>query len=380
MDFTTLTIEALKAIASIVGSYGLAIILLTVVIRLAMWPLNVSQQRSMKMMQSLQPKIKAIQDRYKNDPQKMQQKLMEFYKEHKFNPMGGCLPLLIQLPIFILLYSALMSPQFIQIAGDASFGFLGRLDTTLRATAGRSYDGTFGVSQGDTFTIGKTAKVYLPNETLDNVKVKNPAKAIEIQGEFKPGETVDFKIDLDHLDLKFAQLDQIEKAEIAVTDMSNKEIENITFKKEGSVLAASVPTTVASRAVHWDALDATVVGTDASRAFHWDVFVLIALFALTMFASQKIMMATNKPKDGATDPTQEAIQKSMGTFMPIMIIGTFIIIPIPAGVLLYLVTSNIIQILQTVIVNKQIDAEQARTEVLASDSDVADAKQIKSKE
>ena len=66
--------------------------------------------------------------------------------------------------------------------------------------------------------------------------------------------------------------------------------------------------------------------------------------------------------------------------MPIMIIGTFIIIPIPAGVLLYLVTSNIIQILQTVIVNKQIDAEQARTEVLASDSDVTGAKQIKSKE
>ena len=180
MDFTTLTIEVLKALASIVGNYGVAIILLTVVIRLAMWPLNVSQQRSMKMMQSLQPKIKAIQDRYKNDPQKMQQKLMEFYKDHKFNPMGGCLPLLIQLPIFILLYSALLSPQFIQIAGDTSFGFLSRLDTTLRATAGRSYDGTFGVSQGDTFTIGKTAKVYLPTETLDNVKIKNPAKAIEI--------------------------------------------------------------------------------------------------------------------------------------------------------------------------------------------------------
>ena len=118
MDFTTLTIELLKGLAHVVGNYGFAIILLTIIIRLAMWPLNVSQQRSMKMMQNLQPKIKAIQDRYKNDPQKMQQKLMEFYKEHKFNPMGGCLPLLIQLPIFILLYSALMSPQFIQIAGD----------------------------------------------------------------------------------------------------------------------------------------------------------------------------------------------------------------------------------------------------------------------
>lgn len=362
MDFTTLTIEALKALASIVGNYGLAIILLTVVIRLAMWPLNVSQQRSMKMMQNLQPKIKAIQDRYKSDPQKMQQKLMEFYKEHKFNPMGGCLPLLIQLPIFILLYSALMSPQFIQIAGDTSFGFLSRLDTTLRATAGRSFDGTFGVSQDDTFTLGKTATVYLPDETLENVKIKDPNKAIEIQGEFKPGENIDFKIDLDHLNLKFAQLDQIQKAEISVTDMTNKEVEKITFTKQGSVLAASVPTIV------------------AARSFHWDVFVLIALFALTMFASQKIMMATQKPKDGAVDPTQEAIQKSMGTFMPIMIIGTFVIIPIPAGVLLYLVTSNIIQILQTVIVNKQIDKEQERTKNIVTDSDIAGAKKIEPKE
>ena len=361
MDFTTLTIELLKGLASIVGNYGFAIILLTVIIRLAMWPLNVSQQRSMKMMQTLQPKIKAIQDRYKSNPQMMQQKLMEFYKEHKFNPMGGCLPLLIQLPIFILLYSALMSPQFIQIAGDTSFGFLGRLDTTLRATAGRSYDGVFGMSAGDTFTTGKSAKVYLPDEVLENVKIKNPTKAVEIQGKFNPGESVDFKIDLDYLDLKFAQLNEIEKAEVAITDMNNKEIENITFTKQGNVLAASVPT------------------IQVSRTFHWDVFLLIALFAVTMFASQKIMMATNKPKNGAVDPTQEAIQKSMGTFMPIMIIGTFVIIPIPAGVLLYLVTSNIIQIIQTVIVNKQIDIEHSHTANLATDSEVAGAKKIEPK-
>lgn len=361
MDFTTLTIELLKALANIVGNYGFAIIVLTIIVRLAMWPLNVSQQRSMRTMQNLQPKIKAIQDRYKSNPQMMQQKLMEFYKEHKFNPMGGCLPLLIQLPIFILLYSALMSPMFIQIAGDTSFGFLSRLDTTLRATAGRSYDGQFGVSQGDTFTLGKTAKVYLPNEVLDNVKIKNPAKAIEIQGEFKPGESVDFKIDLDHLDLKFAQLNEIEKAEIDVTDMNNKEIEKVTFTKQGSILAASVPTIV------------------AERAFHWDVFLLIALFAITMFASQKVMMATQKGKNGPSDPTQEAIQKSMGTFMPIMIIGTFVIIPIPAGVLLYLVTSNVIQIVQTVIVNKQVDLEQANISNIATDSDIADAKKIEPK-
>ena len=123
MDFTTLTIDVLKLL-SVVGGYGVGIILLTIIIRLAMWPLGVSQQRSMKMMQTLQPKLKAIQDRYKNDPQTMQRKMMEFYKEHKFNPMSGCFPLLIQMPIFILLYSALMSPQFIQMAGNTEFFFV----------------------------------------------------------------------------------------------------------------------------------------------------------------------------------------------------------------------------------------------------------------
>lgn len=359
MDFTTLTIKFLQVLAHFVGNYGFAIIVLTIIVRVAMWPLNVSQQKSMRMMQSLQPKIKAIQDRYKSNPQMMQQKLMEFYKEHKFNPMGGCMPLLIQLPIFILLYSALMSPQFIQIAGDTSFGFLSRLDTTLRASAGRSFDGEFGISQGDTFMAGKTAKVYLPNEVLENVKIKNPNKAVQIQGEFKPGDTVDFKVDLDYLDLRFEQLEKIEKAEITVTDMSNKEVENVTFTKRGSVLAATVPT------------------IKVERDFHWDVFMLIALFAITMFASQKVMMATNKSQ--SSDPTQEAIQKSMGTFMPIMIIGTFVIIPIPAGVLLYLVTSNIIQIVQTVIVNKQFDMEQTKTGGIVTDSEIANAKKIEPK-
>ena len=160
MDFTTLTIDILKML-SIVGGYGIGIILLTIIIRAAMWPLGVSQQRSMRTMQMLQPKMKAIQERYKSDPQKMQQKMMEFYKEHKFNPMAGCFPLLIQMPIFILLYSTLMSPQFIQMAGDSQFLFIKRLDATLKTTAGISKDGVLGVSKFDTFMTGKTAKVYL---------------------------------------------------------------------------------------------------------------------------------------------------------------------------------------------------------------------------
>lgn len=348
MYFTTLTIEALKMLAHFVGNYGLAIIVLTIIVRMFLWPLNVSQQRSMRQMQTLQPKLKAIQERYKNDPQKMQMKMMEFYKEHKFNPMGGCLPLLVQMPVFILLYSALMSPQFIQIAHDTQFLFVKSLATTLRATAGISNDGMMGTSKYDTFILGKTATVYLPNETLENVKVDKPNKALEVQGELVPGEPIDFKVSLDQLDLKFSQLDQIQKADMSITDVNTKETEKVTFERNGGLLTASVPS------------------KEVEHTFHWDVLVLIALFGLTMWLSQKLMMAQNK-NAMSDDPTQQAIQKSMGTFMPVMIIATFVIIPIPAGVLIYLIVSNVIQVLQTVIVNKQMDAEEAAKKVQATD-------------
>lgn len=360
MDFTTLTINALAALSHLVGSYGLGIIVLTVVIRLAMWPLGVSQQRSMKTMQTLQPKMKAIQDRYKSDPQMMQKKMMEFYKEHKFNPMSGCFPLLVQMPIFILLYTALMSPQFIQIAGQSQFLFVKSLSETLKSTAGISYDGVMGVSKYDTFTLGNNAKVYLPKETLESVKVEKPNRALEVQGSITPGEPIDFKVSLDSLDLKFSQLDQIQKAELTINNAQNRESEKIEFVRKGGILAASMPT----KAV--------------KGAFHFDVLILIVLFGLTMVATQKIMMATTNTQQ--QDATQQALQKSMGMFMPVMIMATFVFIPIPAGVLLYLIASNVIQIVQTVIINKQLDVEDAKKKQKIDDDAVKTAKKVDIKE
>lgn len=358
MDFITITIEILKSL-SIIGGFGVGIILLTVLVRLAMWPLGVSQQRSMRTMQMLQPKMKAIQERYKNDPQQMQTKMMEFYKEHKFNPMAGCFPLLIQMPIFILLYSALMSPQFIQIAGDSPFLFINRLDATLKTNAGISNDGVLGVSKYDSFMLGKTAKVFLDKETLDNVKISKPNKAVEIQGELTPGEPVDFKVSLDNLDLKFSQLDKIQKAEMTVTDLQTKESELMTFERKDGILVATFPT------------------KEVKNTLHYDVLILIVLFGLTMFATQKIMMATSKTKN--QDPAQEAIQKSMNTFMPIMLTATFVFIPIPAGVLLYLISSNVIQVAQTVIINKQLEKEDEKKKQKIDEDVVSKAKKVENK-
>lgn len=367
MDFVSMTIDALALLAKVVGNWGVAIIVLTILVRAAMWPSSVSQQRSMRTMQELQPKMKQIQDRYKSNPEQMQKKMTEFYKEHKFNPLSGCLPLLIQLPIFILLYSALISPQFIEKAGQANFLFIKRLDATIKSNAGVSYDGSFSASNSSRFASGKTAVVYLGDEVLEGVKVEQPLKAIAVQGDIVPSQPIDFKVKLDNLNLKYSQLDKITKADFDIINTQTKETEKATFERKGDILTASIPT------------------IEVKENIHYDVIFLVLLFALTMWVSQKVMMASNKTS--AQDPTQAAMQKAMGTMMPVMIGATFIFIPIPAGVLLYLVTSNIFQIAQTLVINKQLDKEVSqktvetpKDDIVDSDTEIKTAKKIKAKD
>lgn len=97
----------LKLTYRYVGSYGISIIILTVIIKLLLWPLTTKSTMAMKKMQKLQPEIKAIQEKYKDDPKKQQEEMMLLYRKYGYNPMGGCLPMLIQLPIFVALYQAL---------------------------------------------------------------------------------------------------------------------------------------------------------------------------------------------------------------------------------------------------------------------------------
>jgi YidC/Oxa1 family membrane protein insertase len=100
----------LAAIYSVVKSYGLAIILLTILTRLVLLPLSIKQTRSMREMQRIQPEVKKLQAKYKGDKQKMNQEMMALYKEHGVNPFGGCLPLLMQFPVLIALFNVLRKP------------------------------------------------------------------------------------------------------------------------------------------------------------------------------------------------------------------------------------------------------------------------------
>ena len=109
---------------SFTHNYGIAIILMTILIRLILYPLMQKQMVSMREMQKIQPLMKGVQDKYKNDKERLNKELMALYKEHKVNPMSGCLPLIIQMPILILLFQVLRKFEYLDTVGKIAGGFL----------------------------------------------------------------------------------------------------------------------------------------------------------------------------------------------------------------------------------------------------------------
>ena len=111
-------VYVLNAIYGVVGNYGIAIIIVTILMRIIIFPLTLKQEKSMKKMRDLQPEIEKIKEKYKDSPQEYQQKTAELYRESGVNPLGGCLPLLIQMPVFVALYGAFSGNA---IPADAKF-------------------------------------------------------------------------------------------------------------------------------------------------------------------------------------------------------------------------------------------------------------------
>jgi YidC/Oxa1 family membrane protein insertase len=107
----------IKAFYRLVHNYGIAIILMTIVIKIILYPLTRKSFQSMRRMSTLQPKINEIREKYKNNPQQMNKEIQSLYRKEKVNPMGGCLPLILQLPIFYALYSLLSG--MVELRGES---------------------------------------------------------------------------------------------------------------------------------------------------------------------------------------------------------------------------------------------------------------------
>lgn len=217
-----LMMPLLKYFHVLTGSYGWAIVFLTLAVKTALMPLTFQSLKASIEMQKLQPKLKELQNKYKDRPEVYNKKVMELYRDSKVNPLGGCLPILFQMPFFIGLYSTFISDEFKKlIAGghDASFLFIN---------------------------------------------------------------------------------------------------------------------------------DLTRVGLSSAAGLHLDNLILILLFGVTTFVSQKMMI---------TNP-DDPMQKQMLYLMPPMITFMFVLIPVPSGAMLYIVVSNLYTIAQNIVVlNKKKSME-----------------------
>lgn len=137
-----LLLQLLNFFNQYVHNYGIAIILLTITVRILLLPLTIKQTKSMQAMQKIQPKLKKLQEKHKDDKEKLQKEMMKFYAENKVNPLSGCLPLLLQLPIFFALFRMLLENKALRKASFLVIPSLSKSagDFSLAASQAIPYD------------------------------------------------------------------------------------------------------------------------------------------------------------------------------------------------------------------------------------------------
>ncbi len=335
----------LNLFKGVVGSYALAIIALTASLRLILWPLNTQQTRSMKKMQELQPKIKDLQAKFKDNPQKMQQEMMKFYGENKFNPFSGCLPMIIQLPIFIGLYGMLVSPDFLAAAGPERFFFIDNLAHTLFSHAGESLDEKFQINDNDTFITASKIDIHLESGSTVQYKIRNNREVLNIQPKpMIPGEpvTIGLKPSLIHdSGLSDTWIDEkVKFANLTIVNDSTKEVEKLKFMPTENGAISEDPS-----ANRWG-LTTTIQTTQGDTKVNLDVLYLVLLYAIITVLYQRVMTP-------ATPVADNNPQAKLMKLMPLFFVGFLVFLPIPAGVILYLVVTMLLMFIQTWWVNYQ---------------------------
>ncbi len=337
MDITySFMLPIVQYFAKVTHSYGWAIVLLTLLVRVLVWPLVSQSTRSMQRLSQLQPKIKELQERYKDDPAVFQQKAMEFYSKNKVNPMGGCLPTLIQLPILIALYATFAGPPFGDKMINVPVNVVEQKPGIQIKKDEASKDNSPFVSKE-----GALSKVVIfPGEMTipEGEKVDFGTRAIDGKQpeDFKPSWSV-------------LKDNKPAVAEDAIIDADG----HAEFKKVGSYRVTGVVHGVARNEpfLFVTSLGKVVAGVDLLKPQNLDSLSLILLFGITMFISQKLTMPTAK-KDPSQMDENELVQYRTSQLMPVMITGTFLFVPLPTGVYVYFVLSNIVQTLQTALLMK----------------------------
>jgi YidC/Oxa1 family membrane protein insertase len=320
----------------LVPSYGLAIIALTVVIRLALFPLSAGSIRSARRMRIAQPVMQKrqaeIKAKYANNPQKQQEELGSLMKEFG-SPLSGCLPLLVQMPILFALFATLRGSPFADVPYTLNLKVLpadqiaavepkpfNSPSHSIFVTATNHVPVIASLEKGTKLGVGDTETVSLHTKTGDSFG--SVLSGVENGSSFNPTWTVT-------------------KGEGLVSVDQNGTIHAIA--PGDAVVEAKIPG-LAARSGFLFIKALGQVGFYTDGALNWDIAILVAAFGASLFVSQ-ILSGMGMP----ANPQQSTANK----ITPVMITGMFLFFPLPAGVLLYMVVANIFQALQTFLLTRE---------------------------
>lgn len=358
MDISLITyhfiLPMLEFFKNTLGSYGWAIIAVTVLIKAILYPLTKQQTESMRKLQALQPKIKIIQDRfnqqkerYKDKPAKLkeeqadfQKDMMEFYKSNKVNPLGGCFPMLFQLPILIALFWAFNGSPFKPVAITVPVEILSADQIANEHIESASKPTIYVGSKGE-----KGRLVLNPGHIKVSVPKEVSYKILKLEGDINgvTSSAIWELTDRPYYNPAYMGKDLSSYATLAVNPDNSVTVKT---KQPGHVyLNAILPGTSAKdRFLFITGLGKTGAVDPYTHKLNFDVIILVFLFALTIWASSKVTSRSTPPP---ADPKQAEMQRMMQSIMPPMVAMMTLMFPVPAGVLLYFVISGYIQAFQT---------------------------------
>ncbi|MBN3959308.1 membrane protein insertase YidC [Nostoc sp. NMS8] len=321
----------------IVPSYGLAIVALTLIVRFALYPLSAGSIRNMRKMRIVQPlmqkRMAEIKERYKDEPQKQQEEMVNVQKEFG-NPLAGCFPLLVQMPVLLALFATLRGSPFASASYSVNLQILPaeqieQIQPQAFATAPQNIY----VADGEHVKVA----AIIPSGT--KLAVGEQTKIQYQTTEGKP-----FQVLLaEHPENKLIPDWKITKGEDKIKIDAQGNVEAL---QPGEVsIQGTIPGLAAEKGFLFiDALG-RVGAQDPDGTIHWDIVAMIVFFGISLYVSQ---MLSGQNSSGG-NPQQDTVNK----ITPVIFSGMFLFFPLPAGVLMYMVIGNIFQTAQTYLLSRE---------------------------
>ncbi len=327
----------LDLLYGIVPSYGLAIVALTLVIRLALFPLGANSIRSMRKMKVVQPlmqkRMQEIKERNKDNPTKQQEEMLQVQKEFG-NPLAGCFPLLLQMPVLIALFGVLRGSPFADVTYPISLQILPQAQLEqVQPQVYTTPPKNIYTSEGVHYPI---VAVLPPGNNLV-VGQKTKLEFQDVSG--KPLSAIVSEVPDD----KFIPHWKVISGQERVQLNDDGTLEAL---QPGKVtIQGIVPGLATDKGFLFISALGRVGAFDRDGTVHWDIVGMVLFFGVSLYFNQILAGQGTK----TSNPQQDTVNK----ITPLIVSGVFFISPLPAGVLMYMIIANIIQSFQTFIISRE---------------------------